>query len=210
MEVKDTEGATDYVTHNVTVSNGGGFTFTDPRDGQVYNIVTIGSQTWFAENLNYQTFNSWWYDNSSANGDVYGRLYTWDAALTACPAGWGLPSDDEWKILESNADTQYGVGNSEWDGTGYRGYDAGKRLKTTTGWSSNTGTDAFGFSALPVGYRNYSSGSFYGIGNGGHWWSSSEYSSSYAWNRYLGYSSGDVYRGYYDKGNGFAVRCLKD
>ena len=101
MEVKDTEGLTDYLTHNVTVSNGSVSTFTDPRDGQVYNIVTIGSQTWFAENLNYESNNSWCYNNDPANCETYGRLYTWDAALAACPSGWHLPSDDEWCYLNN-------------------------------------------------------------------------------------------------------------
>ena len=74
----------------------GSSTFTDPRDGQTYDIVTIGNQTgnkssgdqiWFAENLNFTAIgNSSWYDSSSANGVVYGRLYTWNAARSIMPA----------------------------------------------------------------------------------------------------------------------------
>ena len=173
-------------------------TFTDPRDGQVYNIVTIGSQTWFAENLNYETSNSWWYDNNSANGDVYGRLYTWDAALNACPAGWDLPSDDEWTTLT--------------DFLGGEGVAGGKMKEAgIEHWNSpNTGaTNSSGFTGLPGG-GSYSSGSFSNLGYGGHWWSSSEDSGSNAWHRYLGYNIVHVGRCYDDKGRGFSVRCLKD
>ncbi|GAA3555718.1 FISUMP domain-containing protein [Snuella lapsa] len=75
--------------------------FTDPRDGQVYEIVTIGDQTWFAENLNYDTADnsSTCYDGNSDNCFIYGRLYSGDAAQTACPDGWHLPSKEEWETL---------------------------------------------------------------------------------------------------------------
>ena len=205
MEVKDTEGLTDSETRNVTVQEGGSSTFTDPRDGQVYNIVTIGSQTWFAENLNYETSNSWWYDNSNANGDVYGRLYTWDAALTACPAGWHLPSDDEWCTLKQYIDPTVNCNTTGWSGT-----DCGYKMKSTSGWYSNgNGSDAYGFTALPGGYR-YSSGSFYNLGSSGYWWSSTESSGTRAWSRSLYYYNDDVYRYGYYKTGGFSVRCLKN
>ena len=134
----DTETKTNFIIVKGTV--------TDPRDDQTYSIVTIGSQTWFAENLNYETPDSWWYDNSSANGDVSGRLYTWNAAVTACPGGWRLSHDDDWKTLEM----LLGMSQSEADKTEQRGTDEGKKLKSTSGWSSSgNGTDEVGFSALP-------------------------------------------------------------
>ena len=83
-------------------------------------------------------------------------------------------------------------------------------MKSTSGWYSNgNGSDAYGFSALPGGYRS-SSGSFYYLGYNGYWWSSDECSSSYAWYRNLYYDDGQVYRGYYAKAYGFSVRCLKN
>lgn len=181
----------------ITVTSGGG-TFTDPRDGQTYNIVTIGNQTWFAENLNYQTADSWWYNNSSANGDVYGRLYTRNAALSACPNGWHLPSDEEWKTLEM----ALGMSLSEADAEGYRGTDEGEKMKSTSGWLNNgDGTNSSGFNALPGGY--YLGNACYDLGSNGDWWSSSEY-------RYLNYDDNRVGRDYIVNTFGFSVRCLKN
>ena len=197
---------TDQYTKSITVNNGGGpGTFTDPRDGQTYNTIEIGSQTWFAENLNYETTNSWWYDNSSANGDIYGRLYTWDAALTACPSGWHLPSDDEWKTLEM----QLGMSQSQANATGWRGTDEGEKMKSTSGWYNNgNGTNSSGFSALPGGYRNYN-GHFSFVEKRAHFWSSTEHGAD-AWYRYLSYYYVGVYRRYSSQGYGFSVRCVKD
>lgn len=193
----------------VTVVSGGGGTtgtFTDPRDGQEYAFIEIGAQTWMAENLNYETENSWWYDNDPDNGDTYGRLYTWDAALDACPDGWHLPSDEEWKTLEM----ELGMSQSEADDTGWRGTDQGEQMKATSGWNNNgNGTNSSGFSALPGGYR-YPSGWFSHLGYGGDWWSSTEYSSSRAWSRGVGYDDDDVGRGTDGRDEGFSVRCLKD
>lgn len=201
LEVKDTEGLTDQYTKGITVSNGGGTgSFTDLRDGQTYSTIVIGNQTWFAENLNYTTSNSWTYDDDPANGDVYGRLYTWDAALTACPSGWHLPSDAEWDILKDILG-------------GY--YVAGGKLKEagTAHWNSpNTGaTNSSGFTALPGGIR-LQDGAFIIHGESGYWWSSTEYiiSGNNALIRTLGYGTEWMTTSNDRKTRGFSIRCLKD
>lgn len=77
-------------------------TLHDERDGQDYKTVKIGTQTWMAENLNYVTGTSWCYGDAESNCAVYGRLYNWETARTACPTGWHIPSDDEWLTLVDN------------------------------------------------------------------------------------------------------------
>lgn len=131
-------------------------TFTDPRDGQTYNIVQIGSQTWFAENLNYQSGSSWCYDDNPGNCDIYGRLYDWAAAQTACPVGWHLPSSPEWTIL-INYLGDVGV--------------AGGKLKSTQYWDSpNAASNSSGFSALPGGLRSWNGTLFGDMGAYGYYW----------------------------------------
>ena len=144
-----------------------GSVLTDSRDGRTYKTVTIGAQTWMAENLNYETASSYCYGDSPANCTKYGRLYTWAAAMDSagtwssngkgcgykktcsptypvrgvCPEGWHLPSKNEWETLFA------AVGGK---------LVAGSKLKSTSGWYKNgNGTDDFGFSALPAGYRYY-------------------------------------------------------
>lgn len=138
-------------------SGRGGETFTDPRDGQTYRLVTIGGVTWFAENMRYEQIHDdlfSCYNNDGANCRKYGMLYTWNAALNICPDGWELPFDEDWNAL-LNA-----VGGTE---------AAAVKLRTADGWQ-NRGTDDFGFSALPGGFRD-NEGEFRGLGETGNFWS---------------------------------------
>jgi uncharacterized protein (TIGR02145 family) len=191
-----------------------------------YRIVTIGDQTWMAENLDYAVEGSTCYDNDPANCDIYGRLYDWATAMDLpqscnsiscssqiqwphrgiCPSGWHIPSDNDWNILIDYADYE---GSS---------LEAGAKLKATEGWKdfnglpSGNGTDEFGFSALPGGY-SFSIGGFgSGIGNKGNWWSASEseYNSDMAYDRAVSYFFESALDGINDKSNLYSIRCLKD
>jgi uncharacterized protein (TIGR02145 family) len=180
----------------------------DKRDNQIYKTVTIGNQVWMAENLNYETDDSWCYDNDTVNCRIYGRLYTWEAAMNACPDGWHLPTDEEWKELE----IFLGMSRKEADKKKTRGTNEGSRLKSTYGWDNNgNGDNTTGFSALPGGHRDYT-GSFYYLGRTTYFWSFTEYSYS-AWYRVLLYNYSEVSRNYgyrFSKNHGFSVRCLRD
>jgi len=181
-------------------------TLADARDGQTYRTIKIGEQTWMAQNLNYETDSSCCYSNADSNCVKYGRLYSWGAAKTACPAGYHLPSGTEWDSLAAavGGEIDYHIPRcacdcdlSYWDGVG-------KKLKSKTwrGWHGK-GTDDYGFSALPGGFRS-SGGDFEYAGNDGFWWTAT------ANNRYL-YGSHD-YMDEFDNGEnyGFSVRCVAD
>ncbi len=189
--------------------------FTDSRDGKTYKIVEIGEQTWMAENLNYYTGVSKCYEDEPDNCKTYGRLYDWQTALNACPSGWHLPSDEEWKALEKAVG---GVG------------EAGKKLKAGSDWRKvnrkveGSGTDEFGFSALPGGFYGktdcsiflllikhyYSCDDFRDVGLGGDWWSATENNSSNAWERSIRYTDSSVSRTNNGKGYLYSVRCVQD
>jgi len=197
------------------------------QDNQNYPIVKIGTQVWMNKNLaylpsvipptkesytapNYYVYGYSGNDVSAAKAtasySTYGVLYNWPAALTACPAGWHLPSDTEWKTLEISL----GMTQTQADGTLFRGTDQGTQMKTTSGWNSNgNGTNSSGFSGLPGGGRG-GDGTFNGIGYSGIWWSSSEISPIYVWSRWLTCIDTAVFRFYFEKQNGLSVRCLWD
>ncbi|MBR2470980.1 MAG: fibrobacter succinogenes major paralogous domain-containing protein [Fibrobacter sp.] len=175
-------------------------TMTDERDGNVYRVVIIGSQTWMAENLNFETENSHCYADDPANCAQYGRLYAWNAAMSACPSGWHLPSSAEWNTLFTT------VGGQSM---------AGKALKSVTGFPIDApglsdGTDAFGFGALPAGNDNEA----YDIrSDGAYFWSSSEYDDDWDFDSYyisLHNYDDNAYLGASAKDLGFSVRCVKD
>jgi hypothetical protein len=71
--------------------------FTDPRSGEIYRTVVVGSQTWFVENLRSDTGDeSRCLEDIQSNCERYGRLYTWSAAEPPCPAGWRLSPVEDW------------------------------------------------------------------------------------------------------------------
>jgi uncharacterized protein (TIGR02145 family) len=142
--------------------------YTDLRDGQIYKTILVGTQTWLAENLNYAVADSWWYDDDPVNGRRYGRLYSWEAAAQrACPDGWHVPTDSEWKELASNAG-------------GYRDMDEGEphvgmRIgRPQAAFHSLIVGGESGFDAFLGGYRN-SAGEFTKFSNMGLYWTATEY-----------------------------------
>ena len=228
-----TPGTTYYVRAYATNSNGTGYgnaisfkteiaiitgSFTDPRDGNVYKTVTIGTQVWMAENLKYlpsvvsyttESYTEPYYyvygfygsnvasAKATVNYTTFGVLYNFPAALIACPAGWHLPTSAEWGQLIT-----------------YLGGDtvAGGKMKEagTSHWlTPNTNaTNESGFTALPAGGRG--SSGFNSIGEIGYWWTSTETSSHSYWSRGVNYSSGTIdISGYYPR-LGLSVRCVKD
>lgn len=207
-------------------------------DGNYYTVVTIGTQTWMAENLNatkYRTgesiFNiteskAWatlssgaWsdYNNDAINGVKYGKLYNWYAVSDArniAPIGWHVATDAEWTTLENNLIANGGNFDGSTTGNKYA-----KSLASNADWltSVNTGTigndltknNSSGFSANPGGERGFVDGAFVGIGSGGLWWSSTQTGNSiWARDLYSGYSN--VLRYNDGVGTGLSVRCVKN
>jgi uncharacterized protein (TIGR02145 family) len=167
-----------------------------------YESVTIGGKTWMKKNLNIKTADSWCYMGNTANCDKYGRLYTWAAAMSACPLGWHLPTRDEWGAL---AEAAGGTGDYGTEGT------AGKKLKSITGWPSNYGTDDYGFSALPGGERwTGGGGTFEWAGDIGYWWTATQYSSGTAYYRRMYFAHDIVDEGYENMSYGLSVRCVQE
>ncbi len=190
--------ATSSFAKNLPVEKYG--SMTDPRDGQTYKTVKIGKQVWMAENLNYETAHSYCYDDRMSNCVKYGRLYEWEYALTACPAGFHLPTLEEWKILFET------VGGKE---------SAGIALKSTGVWEIDwkyhrgNRTDAYGFRAIPAGGRS-DTGTYNSEGLYTGFWSSTDIISSLAYSMLMGYDIINVrlYEGL--KNYAYSVRCLKD
>ena len=143
-------------------------------EGKTYKTVQIGTQTWMAENLNYNASGSKCYSNSESNCNTYGRLYDWSTAMGfasscnsnscsgqiqskhrgICPSGWHIPTQAEWNTLSSYVQSNSGCSSCD-----------ARLLKSTSGWSSyGNGTNKYGFSALPGGFGD-SDGSFYNVGS---------------------------------------------
>jgi len=169
-----------------------------------YKWVKIDTQIWMAENLNFFDTN----DNTSAcyGGNEnkckkFGRLYSWDVAVSdACPAGWYLPSNDEWSFLKT-----------------FAGDSSGIKLRSKDGWTTTAtdavgpGTDSYSFNALPGGYYN-GSGYIEGENNqkqGGYWWSDGRTGQNDAPHWAIYYDSTGLTTGDKPKSNLLSIRCIK-
>jgi uncharacterized protein (TIGR02145 family) len=194
------------------------------RDGNLYNTITIGVQTWMVENLRTTKYNDgtaielvtdntvWtdnygnsacycWYNNDEETyGNDYGALYNWWVVNTEklCPTGWHVPSPEEWitlhNFIESNGGKLKEFGFTHWN-------------------SPNTGANnETGFTALPGGYRNVN-GVFSELGTNGYWWNDRKYMGGPDLSYYgtLSYDSENVVqdKDLYSR-SGLSVRCVKD
>jgi clan AA aspartic protease (TIGR02281 family) len=209
-----------------SVSNGGGSKQTNisrNASSASKSSVKIGKQEWMTKNLDVDKFrngqnilnaktdaewisagenrqSAWcYYNNDSSNAEKYGKLYNWYAVADSrglCPAGWHLPSDEEWTVLIDH------LGGEK---------IAGIKMKSISGWYDNgNGTNISDFNGLPGGIRSNYKGYFQNVGGFGGWYSSTEASATFAWYCYLSYGSGSATRNIMNKLFGFSVRCLKD
>jgi uncharacterized protein (TIGR02145 family) len=228
---------------NVSETSGGEFicgvsTITD-YNGNVYNTVQIGEQCWIKENLRATIYNdgqpitdlqdaalwpvateggyAWYHNFSTEQKTTYGALYNWYAVETGklCPAGWHVPSDNDWKIMEMSI----GMSQEQANAIANRGTDEGDKMKVPgyVQWKEgNTGNNISGFTALGAGTRQAG-----GLFNAYLWhtayWTSSTYVNPdypdmvYIWNRLLFYNSTQVARNQtYSPSAGYSVRCVKD
>jgi uncharacterized protein (TIGR02145 family) len=191
-------------------------------DGNQYDTITIGTQTWMVENLkttHYKNGNpipniserpEWNnlstgaycdYNNDAETGNTNGHLYNWYAIndpAGLCPTGWHIATDSEWTVLIN-----------------YLGHDsiAGGAMKTagTTQWKipNAWATNSSGFAAIPAGYR-HANGAFYKIYENSYFWSSTETFSYSACGRYLSYNTAGIDRFIANKQSGFSCRCIKN
>ena len=190
-------------------------------DGNVYNTVKIGTQTWMVENLKVTKYNDgtsipnvtdntvWknlttpgycWYNNDVVNKNIYGALYNWNAVNTGklCPLGWHVPSKAEWDKFNTmnNADVQLKeIGTVHWKGP-------------------NDATNETGFTALPGGERDLN-GVFWSLGESGYWWSTTELNPlgyNAIFSETLEYSLHGLGGSYPNKLEdwGYSVRCIMD
>lgn len=201
--------------------------FTDTRDGNAYNTITLNGQTWMAENLAYlpevcasdADCGYWVYDyqgtdtaaaKASVNYDTYGVLYNREMAMQGCPAGWHLPSRDDWTIFEMN------LGMSYWSSTGGQilpGTDEGGKLKEagTSHWDSpNVGaTNISQFTALPAGQRS-TNDIFDFLGSLTTYWTSDISNTTDSYVRALSSNQPQIYHDIRWNIHGFSVRCVQD
>ena len=219
-----------YATNSAGTAYGNQVTFNTmiaDIDGNLYNIVSIGTQVWIKENLkvtkyqngipipNISDNTAWsglstgaycWYNNNSATyKDTYGAIYNRYTVSSGilCPTGWHAPTDAEWHQLILFLDAAALLSSTE-------SQIAGNKLKEsgTTHWqSTNSGaTNESGFTALPGGMRDIN-GAFNRIGTSGYWWNSDN---STAWDRELDYNYAGVLRVSPNTNNGFSARCIKN
>ncbi len=204
-------------------------------DGIEYDTLRLGNQLWMAENLRSTHFRDgtpislvsdsiqWplldtraycYYDNDSSRIEGNGMLYNGYAVMdlhNLAPDGWHIPTDEEWKELE----LYLGMNENALDSIWSRGSDEGSNLAGELAlWWSGLLTDSpnlgsSGFNALPSGYR-HSNGRYFFIGQNAYFWTSTMYSDSEFWVRYLTKDDSGIGRHHQPIRNGFSVRCIRD
>jgi uncharacterized protein (TIGR02145 family) len=169
-------------------------TFTDPRDGESYGVVDVAGMRWMTENLRYAADGSACYDNDEKNCERYGRLYAWEVALRACPAGWHLSTEYEWQKLE----LALGVPFDELHGNRERGEPAGEQIKAGGGHALTF--PLAGYSDPELNFRNLDVATAI--------WTANESDFNHAWHRDLHVERTGIYRSRVYKPWLLSVRCV--
>ena len=209
----------------------------DNRDNNEYKTVVIGKQVWMAENMRYlpsvnspedisyeDIFNPNYYVYGYYGTDAteamktdeystYGVLYNQKAAKSACPKGWHLPKDTDWKKLEKALGMKGGVINE----IGNRGTSQGVSMAGNAElWVANGKVNfknqlfgKSGFMALPAGYLGIDK-KYHEKGGKASFWSSTEYCEGFSYFRSVGVNSLAVYRNNNDNTAAMSVRCIKN
>lgn len=183
--------------------------FTDNRDGKTYLTIKIGEQTWFAENLSYKTAEGCWtYNDNENNVETYGRLYNWETARQACPEGWHLPTDNEWKELESFI----GLKGEEVNHEGYRGEEnsIGDLLKIDS-LKINPKLKDTGFNIVFAGCRHDFVKNCTGLSQNTYFWADKNNDENQIPGRRFRKEKSGIYRSTsYHKEDAYSVRCIKN
>jgi uncharacterized protein (TIGR02145 family) len=217
---------------------GGPSTVTD-IDGNVYNVVSIGSQCWMKENLkttryrngdpittglsNTQwtntTVGAWaYYENNLQYNNPYGKLYNWYAVADGrgvCPTGWHVPSSSDWKKLIKHLDALA-------DTTCFQCFtsnSAAGPMKATGNLQAGTGlweapnfgaTNSSGFTSLPSGVRGWSDGIYSDLSTYTSYWTSTSGFPMNAQAYDMDYSEDYVFVFVSDRNEGQSIRCIRD
>ena len=223
-------GNTTCASEYISVTGCGGQTSLT-YDGRTYDLVEIGGQCWFADNLATDQYrngdliptgldNATWaattsgafaiYNNDLANDATYGKLYNWYTTVDSrglCPTGWHVPTDCEWMYLEGSL----GMSVTDQQTFGFRGNDVGGKLKANINWNlPNQGANnQSGFTAFAGGLRDHF-GAYLTFGEFGTWWSSTLDLNLDTWTRTLDYGAPDILRNNGDFQGGYSVRCVRD
>jgi uncharacterized protein (TIGR02145 family) len=203
------------------------FKIKDKRDGREYSALKIDSLSWIIENLAYLPYvndptdvsfdDRLYYVYAYEGGDIneakenqnynrYGVLYNWKASINACPEGWRLPTDEDWKSLEK----YFGMEEFEAEMQNWRNSgDVGIKLKDSVGWlSGGRGDNSSWFNALPGGYNGYNGGAF-GGGYNASFWTSTKCRDQFAYYRSLKADESGVFRLCNSTRLGYSVRCVR-
>jgi uncharacterized protein (TIGR02145 family) len=202
-------------------------TMMSDEDNNIYTTRVFGNQVWMTENLATTKYNNgtaiptsttgaWptlttgayaWYNDNSANKDLYGALYNWFAVETGnlCPDGWHVATDADFKALEMGL----GMTLDQANATGWRGTNQGVQMKSATGWTTGNGTNSSGFNAFPGGFRYYENGLFMHAGTIAYFWTSDIATAERSFMRQLDSTHDTVERQNADNNAGKSVRCVK-
>jgi len=201
------------------------------QDGTSYDAMVINGYCWMSYNLRTSHYSNgdpipqvtadvdWiatgegaWchYGNNPSNDATYGKLYTAYTVLDprgVCPNGWHVATSEDWAILEIAA----GMPETLVGQIGWRGIDenvAADITSTSDAWNSTPpcATDALGFNGAPGGFRQFTDGQFFGLGEDAFWWQATGWSG-------ISEDGCGIYRDGNSSGNatsGMSIRCVRD